>query len=175
MAPVVFSFGVSHLLTPVFYDRYLLSVVLGMAVLIGLGIRKWLVPVLLVLVVIYGYSSYQLFRQPHKRPFREMASQVKAELKEGDFLLNYNGGAHHLWETKYYGIPAPIYLPEGELPLWVGTAQMTDEDIVRSVPEGVERLGVVTSEPVEKVVIEEPWQVSGVGEFESIRVIWMER
>jgi hypothetical protein len=36
-------------------------------------------------------------------------------------------------------------------------------------------LGVVTSEPVEKVVIEEPWQVSGVGEFESIRVIWMER
>jgi len=175
MAPVVFSFGVSHLLTPVFYDRYLLSVVLGMAVLIGMGIKRWLVPVLLVLVVIYGYSSYQLLVTPKKRPFREMASQVKAELKEGDFLLNYNGGAHHLWETKYYGIPAPIYLPEGELPLWVGTAQMTDEDIVRSVPEGVERLGVVTSEPVEKVLIEEPWQVSGVGEFESIRVIWMRK
>jgi len=175
MAPVVFSFIVSYLITPVFYDRYLLSVVMGIAVLVGMGIRKELVVVLMALVVIYGYSSYQLFRQPHKRPFREMASQVKAELKEGDFLLNYNGAAHHLWETKYYGIPGPIYVPKGELPLWVGTAQMTEEDILKEIPREAKRLVVVTSEPVEKVVIEGGWQVSQVSEFESIRTVWMER
>jgi len=175
MAPVVFSFIVSYLVTPIFYDRYLLSVVLGMGVLVGLGTRKWLMPVLVGLVMIYGYFSYQTFTTPKKRPFRELASYVKQELKEGDYLLNYNGAAHHLWETKYYGIPAPIYVPEGELPMYVGTAQMTDEDVVKEVPEGVARLGVITSEPVEKVVIEEPWQVEEVGEFGSIRVIWMEK
>jgi len=174
MAPVVFSFIVSYLVTPVFYDRYLLSVVLGMVVLVGLGTRKWLMPVLVGLVVIYGWFSYQTFTMPKKRPFRELASYVKKELKEGDYLLNYNGSAHHLWETKYYGIPAPIYVPEGELPMYVGTAQMTEEDIVKEVPEGVVRLGVITSEPVEKVEIEEPWQVKEVGEFGTIRVLWME-
>jgi len=59
--------------------------------------------------------------------------------------------------------------------MYVGTAQMTEEDIVREVPDGVARLGVITSEPVEKVVIEEPWQVREVEEFETIRVMWMKK
>jgi len=175
IAPVVFSVIVSYLVTPVFYDRYLLSVVVGIAALIGMGTRKWLVPVMIILVVIYGMGSYQKFVNPKKRPFREMVQEVKSKLQEGDYLLNYNGSAHHIWETKYYGIGAPIYVPEGELPLYVGTAQMTDEDTVKRVPEETKRLVVITSEPVEKVEIEEPWQVEEVTDFGSIRAIWMEK
>jgi len=175
IAPVVFSVIVSYLVTPVFYDRYLLSVVIGMAALIGMGTKKQLVPIMMILVVIYGVGSYKKFVAPTKRPFRQMAEEVKSKLQEGDYILNFNGAAHHIWETKYYGIGAPIYVPEGELPLYVGTAQMTDEDTVKSVPEETKRLVVITSEPVEKVEIEEPWQVDEVTEFGSIRAIWMLR
>jgi len=175
MAPVVFSYIVSHLLTPVFYDRYLLSVVMGIAVLIGLGMKRWMVPGLILLVGVYGFFSYQSFVHPKKRPFRDLAGYVKSQLKEGDYLLNYNGKAHHIWETKYYGIPAPIYVPEGELPLYVGTAQMTDKDTVRQVPEGVNRVGVVTSEPVEEVSLEKPWQRGEFREFGELKLVWFEK
>ncbi len=66
-------------------------------------------------------------------------------------------------------------MPEGELPLWVGTAQMTEEDILKEIPGEAKRLVVVTSEPVEKVVIEGGWQASQVSEFETIRVVWMRK
>jgi len=175
MFPVVLSYIVSYLITPIFYDRYLLSVVMGIAVLIGMGLRKNLIHVLTLLVIIYGFFSYQVFTQPKKRPFRQFASYVKEELREGDFLLNFNGAAHHIWETKYYDIPAPIYVPVGELPLYVGTAQMTDDDILKSIPEDVERVGAVTSEPVEKVVLEEPWEQKEYKEFGSLKIIWFEK
>jgi len=45
------------------------------------------------------------------------------------------GAAHHLWESKYYGIFGPIYTPDGPLPLYVGTAQMTEEDTIDNLPE----------------------------------------
>jgi hypothetical protein len=161
--------------TPVFYDRYLLSVVVGVAVLVGLGVRRWLVPGLVLLLVIYGYFSCQLLLQPKKRPFRRFAAQVKSELREGDYLLNFNGQAHHLWETKYYGIPAPIYVPEGKLPLWVGTAQMTEEDRVKDLPEEAKRLGVITSESVDQVRLEEDWQMTDLIEVGELKLIWFER
>jgi len=175
VSPVVLSFIVSHLVTPIFYDRYLLSVVIGMGVLVGLGSKKWAVPGLVVLVFVYGYFSYQEFTHPIKRPFKELALYVKSEIKEGDFLLNYNGGAHHLWETKYYGIPGPIYVPKGELPLYVGTAQMMDKDIVKNIPQEVNRVVVVTSEAYENVVLEKPWIKGDYREFGELKVIFFER
>lgn len=44
--------------------------------------------------------------------------------------IKQNGRAHYLWESKYYGLKAPIYAPSGPLPLYVGTAQMTAEDTI---------------------------------------------
>lgn len=175
MMPIFLSCLVSYLVTPVFYDRYLLSVVVGIPVLLIIGSKKWQLPIMIFLVVVYGYCSYQLFIHPKKRPFRDLAAYVKSELKEGDYLLNYNGRAHHLWETKYYGIAAPIYVPEGELPLYVGTAQMTDQDISRGVPEWVKRVGAVTSEPVEKVNLEERWHRGDFKEFGELKLVWFEK
>ncbi|MDP4030856.1 MAG: hypothetical protein Q8P47_01080 [Candidatus Beckwithbacteria bacterium] len=171
LVPVGLSFVVSHLVTPIFYDRYLLSVVLGMAVLWGLGLNRRLIPVLLILVLIYTYSSYRLLIEPKKKPFREFAWQVKQELRPGDQLVNYNGKAHHLWETKYYGIPAPIWTPGGPLPLWVGTAQMKPEDTIVDLPTA-ERLGVITSDPSESVSLPDTWQLEQITEVDGLRVLW---
>lgn len=172
--PVILSAIVSYLVTPIFYDRYLLSAVAGMALLMALGTRgkfKWL---LLVMVVFYGLASVRLFMNPTKRPFRQMAEYIKKETRKNDRLINYNGAAHHLWESKYYGVPAPIYTPGGPLPLYVGTAQMTKEDTIESIGEMKGRLGVITSEPMEKVEIE-GFRITEEKDFDGLIFSWWTR
>jgi len=77
-------------ITPVFYDRYLLSVVAGTTTLIFLGTRKYFGIMAVLLMLFYGLFSFELFNNPSKRPFRELASYVKEEVKEEDYLINYN-------------------------------------------------------------------------------------
>ncbi len=172
--PVILSAIVSYLVTPIFYDRYLLSVVAGLAVLIALGTKgkfKW---ILLAMVLFYGLTSVTLFMNPKKRPFREMAGYIKNEIKVDDKLINYNGAAHHLWESKYYGVPAPIYTPGGPLPLYVGTAQMVEDDTVESIGTVKGRLGVITSEPIEKVEIT-GFELVEKKDFKQLTFSWWEK
>jgi len=143
VGPMLLSFIVSYLVTPVFYDRYLLATTVGFTILIGLGTKKYFQVLLLALVILYGVISFNQFTHPQKAPFRNLAESVKSQLEEGDFLINHNGRAHHLWESKYYGIPAPIYNPGEPLPFYVGTAQMSDDDTIRVLPD-VKRIGVIS-------------------------------
>ncbi|MBU1200258.1 hypothetical protein KJ953_01835 [Patescibacteria group bacterium] len=169
--PVVLSAIVSYLVTPIFYDRYLLSVVAGLVVLIVVGARdkfKW---ILLAMVVFYGLTSFGVFMNPKKRPFRQMAEYIKQEIGEDDVLINYNGAAHHLWESKYYGVLAPIYTPSGPLPLYVGTAQMTEEDTVESIGYVKGKLGVIASEPIENVEIE-GFELTEKKDFDGLTFSW---
>lgn len=174
LMPVVLAFVVSQVLTPIFYDRYLLSVVVGMAVLIVVGTKEWARSALISILLIYVYLSVTVFLNPVKRPFRELATYIKSSSEVGDYLINFNGKAHHLWESKYYGTYAPIYTPEGPLPLYVGTAQMTDEDTINRIPQDVERLGVISSDPVENIVLPAKWDLTEVVEFEQLKVAWFE-
>jgi len=177
MAPVVLSVLVSYLVTPIFYDRYLLATVIGVAVLVVLGTRKWLLLLVGALVLFYGWTSGRRFLSPSKRPFRELAGYVKEQLRDNDYLVNYNGKAHHLWESKYYGLDAPIYTPDGPLPLYVGTAQMTEKDTVDNLPEVEGRIGVIASEPLSEIQIRghfEEYDMETLKSFENDRllVIW---
>ena len=74
---------------------------------------------------------------------------------ENDILINWNSSSHHLWETIYYKIPAPIYIPEGagDLPFFVGTALMEEKDIIRKIPNNSERVGVITTGSVEEITL----------------------
>ncbi|MBI1863998.1 hypothetical protein HYS03_02190 [Candidatus Woesebacteria bacterium] len=83
-----------------------------------------------------------------------------------------NGTAHHLWESKYYGIPAPIYNPGGALPYFVGTALMEKVDIVNQLPKKrYIRIGVITSGPVEEVKLP-GYNESEVKNFGDLKLIW---
>lgn len=175
LLPVFASFAISHLLTPIFFDRYLLASAIGVVVLLNLGVKRRLLPFLVAVMIFYTYMSAEAFVTPKKRPFRTFAAVVKAEVGEGDFLMNYNGKAHHLWETKYYEIDAPIYTPEGELPLYVGTAQMTEEDTIDEIPQDIRRLGVISSDPVENVEIDGGWRLEKVLQVGSLKLIWYVR
>ena len=171
LSPVVLSSLVSYVITPVFYDRYLLSVVAGTTTLIFLGTRKYFGIMAVLLMLFYGLFSFELFNNPSKRPFRELASYVKEEVKEEDYLINYNGSAHHLWESKYYGVFGPIYTPDGPLPLYVGTAQMTEDDTVDVLPEVKGRIGVISSVGVEEIELGEYYLLDSKN-FDELSISW---
>ena len=171
----IFSFGLSFVMTPIFFDRYLLSIAVGMGVLLVLGSKKKAMPFLIILAAIYLYFSFFSFVHPNKDNFRDLADFIKTEKKSDDLLINYNGKNHRLWESKYYGLEAPIYIPEGELPLYVGTAQMVEGDKLRVLPDNPSRILVITSEKYEEVELDGPWVKYFQKEFGKLRVIYFRK
>ncbi len=169
-APIFLSYILSSIITPIFYDRYLLSAAVGSSVLLTTGTRKQFIWIGLLLLLIYGYLSWNVFTSPTKRPFREFAAYVKTQVTPTDSLINWNGKAHHIWETKYYGIPAPIYTPNGPLPLYVGTAQMTATDTIDKLPNK-DRIGVIASEDPREISLP-GYKMDLVRQFGELRFMW---
>jgi len=144
--PILLVWLVSQKFQSIFFDRYLLYSIPGAMLLLSSNARKFSYILIAAAVVLFSLVDFNYFTHPTKRPFKEMAAYVLEEKRGDDFLINWNSAAHHLWESKYYLIPAPIYIPgEGELPYYVGTALMTKDDIIRKLPEKVSRFGVITS------------------------------
>lgn len=171
LSPIVLSFLASYVITPVFYDRYLLSVVAGITILIFLGTRKYFKVVAILLMLFYAVASFNLFNSPDKRPFKEMANYIKQEIKGDDYLINYNGAAHHLWESKYYGVFGPIYTPDGPLPLYVGTAQMTEEDTINELPKIEGRIGAISSVRIEEIELDGYYLLDSKN-FDGLSISW---
>jgi len=150
--PPIAAFLISQTSLKIFYERYLLYCVPPLTILLATNWRKISLPLIAILAIFYIQISYIQFTQPFKKPFRDFADIVKSK-GSNVTIINYNGSAHHLWETKYYQIKAPIYSLGGELPFFVGTAQMTPEDVVYTLPEE-NKIGVITSDSPESVNID---------------------
>jgi len=151
--PVVATFIISQTSLSIFYERYLLASVVPIMILLGSKIRKVSWISILIVLISYIAISWNYFTHPYKRPFREFASWIKTNVDPNIPIINYNGSAHHLWETKYYQIPAPIYSPGGPLPFFVGTAQMDKDDVIYQLPEA-KIVGVISSNKPEDISIE---------------------
>lgn len=184
LGPILATWAISQRFTSVFYDRYLLYTIPAGMIILATKTRKisFLIAVG-ILLPLFAFFDLHYFTHPTKKPFRELAAYVQEFKKGDDYLINWNGASHHLWETKYYGIPAPIYIPGKEspsdLPFFVGTALMTDEDIVGEIPKKIDeyplqRVIAVTSDPAENVVIE-GFAQQEVKEFDGLRVVWLEK
>jgi len=152
--PILSTWGVSQLFQSIFFNRYLLYTIPAAMLLLASNRRKLTTIILAFLVIIFIMIDFHYFTHPTKKPFRELARYVKDTRQERDFLVNWNAASHHLWETKYYDIPAPIYIQGGgELPFFVGTALMQESDIAVSIPKDTVRVGVVTSGSVDEVAL----------------------
>ena len=171
LVPILITWLVSQKFQSIFYNRYLLYTIPAAMLTLASGRRKGSLLLITLLLVIFAVIDINYFTHPTKRPFKELASFVEENQKPGDAIINWSGSAHHLWETKYYHIPAPIYLPEGNLPYYVGTAQMTHDDTVREIPANAQRVIVVTSDPVEKVKLA-GYKQADVNTFRELKVIW---
>jgi mannosyltransferase len=170
LLPILITWGVSQKFTSIFFNRYLLYTIPGAMLVVASNGRKFTGILIGFLLILFGIIDYNYFIHPTKRPFREMASYVKQTQKSGDILINWNSKAHHLWEAKYYEIPAPLYVPEGNLPYYVGTAQMTDSDILRKFPD-VQRIGVITSGEISEIKIPD-YEEESTKTFGELKFVW---
>lgn len=173
--PVLLTWLVSQYFTSIFYNRYLLYAIPGAMLVVGSQTRKLsLIPIAATLVLFIVIDGFY-FTHPEKLPFRELATYVLENQMPEDARLNWNSnGAHHLWETKYYGIDAPIYSESGaDLPFFVGTALMEPGDITQEIPDA-EKIAVITSGEVEEVYLE-GYELSDYKDFNGAKVVWMER
>lgn len=152
LLPILLVFFISRVASAsIFFDRYLLFTIPPLILLLASKIRLGTYFILAFTILVLLSVNYHYFTHPTKRPFRELATYVKSAQKEEDFLINYPGVAHHLFESKYYGLLAPIYSPGGPLPFYTGTALMEPQDVIGSLPEIGGRLGVIGSGESEKL------------------------
>jgi hypothetical protein len=175
LGPIVLTWTVSQKFTSIFFDRYLLYTIPPAMLLAASQLRKISMVAIYITLVAFASTSLFLFFHPVKRPFRELATYVKEVKRGDDLLINWNASAHHLWEAKYYGIPAPLYVPEdAKLPFYIGTALMTEEDLISTLPKKVNRIGVITSGPVEDVEIPSYTKIEEKV-FGTLKVVWLEK
>lgn len=169
LTPLLLTFFISQFFQSIFFDRYLLLVIPASSLLIASLRRKlsWL-----FIFIIAGCLltvNYHYFLNPTKRPFQELANFIKTEAPSLA-LINHNAAAHHLWESKYYGLEAPIYAPQ-PLPFYTGTALMAEGDIISHLPEEKE-IGVITSAPVEEVNLPGYYLIK-FQQFADLKFLWM--
>ncbi|MHA2062306.1 MAG: glycosyltransferase family 39 protein [Candidatus Sifarchaeia archaeon] len=175
LGPIVMTWLVSQVFQSIFFNRYLLYSIPGAMLILASQRRKYVNILFVVLIGLFVIIDYHYFTHPIKLPFREMSQYVKSAKNENDFLVNWNSASHHIWETKYYGIPAPIYIPgEGELPFFVGTALMGEGDIIHELPDGIKRVGVITTGSIEEIELP-GYTESEVKQMDRLKFIWYEK
>jgi len=145
LIPILITWLVSQKFTSIFFNRYLLYTIPAAMILLATGKRKISNYIMWAVIILFVIIDFSYFTNPTKIPFNNLARYVLETKEEGDFIINEDAGSHKLWESKFYGIPAPIYVPEGnELPFFVGTALMEKNDLVSEIPKDTKNLGVIT-------------------------------
>ena len=146
--PIFTTWLVSQKFTSIFFNRYLLYTIPAAMILLATNRRKLGNFLIFAIIALSAIIDWHYFTHPTKIPFRDLASFVKNTRTEGSFLINVDAGNHKLWESKYYGIPAPIYNPSGEsLPFFVGTALMEESDVITALPKDIKVLGIIGNIP----------------------------
>lgn len=169
--PLLVTFVLSQFFQSIFFDRYMLMVIPAACLILASQRRKISSLLIILASICLLVNNYHYFFHPQKRPFRQLAEYIKKEAPQLT-LVNHNAAAHHLWESKYYGLNAPIYAPS-PLPFYTGTALMTPQDIIDKLPS-VSELGVITSAPLEEINFPGYYKFK-VEEFGDLKFIWLKK
>lgn len=173
--PIILTWVISQKFTPIFYNRYLLYTIPAGMLILASDKRKYINYLLLLIMTLFAIIDWHYFVNPVKIPFRDLAAYVRQNEVKGDFLINEDAGNHKLWESKYYGIPAPIYNPAGsKLPFFVGTALMEKGDIISTFPKDTKRLGIITNKDAGEVKIS-GFKTSEEKRFGDLNFVWMKK
>lgn len=171
-APLALTFIISQFFQSIFYDRYMLASIPAAFLLLASNRKKVSIILITLIILLLGYHNWQYFTHPNKRPFRELANFVKEEKLDLP-LINYNAAAHHLWESKYYGIPAPIYAST-PLPFYTGTALMEESDQIRTLPNSDQILAISSAWP-DQVEIEGYGIAKSESFSDQLWLVWMKK
>jgi len=170
--PLVLTWIISQFFQPIFFDRYLLASIPAISLLVASRRKRGLTILIFAILLLLSYHNWWYFTHPSKRPFKSLASFVKEKQIEIP-IINYNAAAHHLWESKYYGLRAPIYAPT-PLPFYTGTALMEKEDVIDKLPDSQQILAITSAWP-DQVKIE-GYRVSQSQSFNNqLWLVWLEK
>lgn len=169
--PLILTYSVSQVFQSIFFDRYLLLVIPASSVLIASLRRKLSFAFILIVILLLTTLNYHYFTHPTKKPFRDLASYIKTETSNLT-LINYNATSHHLFESKYYGLEAPIYAPQ-PLPFYTGTALMEEKDIIDQLPDE-EKIGLITSAQLEEVTVP-GYLIEKSKQFDGLYFLWLNK
>ncbi len=173
--PIVITWVISQKFQSIFFDRYLLYTIPAAMLILVSNKRQFSSIPLALLLSFFLITDYNYFTHPTKPPFRDLAQYLQETKKGDDYLINWNGKAHHLWESKYYGLNAPIYLPKDQpLPYFTGTALMKPDDTVASLPTKAYRIGVITSESIDEVNLP-GYTKKDIHNFGNLKLIWFRK
>lgn len=173
--PVLLTWIVSQKFTPIFYNRYLLYTIPAGMIILASNQRKYANLLLGAIMILFAIIDWHYFVTPAKIPFRDLSTYIKQTEMKGDFLINEDAGNHKLWESKYYGVPAPIYNPTNiPLPYFVGTALMQPNDIINTLPKDIKRLGVITYKNGSDLKFS-GYVVISEKRFGSLNFVWMKK
>lgn len=173
LVPILATWLVSQTFQSVFFNRYLIHTIPAAMLLVTSGRRKFSTTILILTLGFYTLISANYFFNPTKDPFEELANYVREQKRGDDFIIQGDAGNHQLWESKYYGIPAPIYSPkEAQLPFFVGTALMEEGDIINSLPRA-RRIGTISKNEVDEKLIPN-YTKAEVVEFGNLKFTWFE-
>lgn len=172
LLPISATYAISQLpsFQSIFFDRYMLYAIPGAMLVLASNRRILSYLFLLGAMLLLIPVNWHIFTHPNKPPFRELAAYVKEQQQEGDLRISPRIAPHYLWESKYYGIPLKIWQPEGNVPFWVGTALMEEDDVIRELPEAL-RIVVITSGRLEEIKIPGYTQDKARW-FDSLVVAW---
>jgi len=172
--PILLTWIISQKFQSIFFDRYLLYTIPAAMLILASQRSKISSFFILTLIVSFAIIDSYYFIHPTKLPFRDLANYVKENQRKEDSLINWNSKAHHLWESKYYNLDAPIYVKDiHNLPFYVGTALMQEDDLIDQLPN-TDRIGVITSGSLEEISLDGYTQKQ-IQEFGPLKFIWYEK
>lgn len=170
--PIILTFLLSQLNSSIFFDRYLLYCLPPFMLLLASQKRQASLTFIFLAIFSLIIIDWHYFNYPIKRPFKTLANYVKQNQKQKPEygLINYNAEAHHLFESKYYGLKAPLYVPQGSLPFYTGTALMEKEDIIYVLPDK-KKIMVISSGDPQKTFLPGYFLEEKV-KFDSLYLLW---
>ena len=172
--PALTVFLLSQVMQSIYYDRYMINLIPALILILVSNQRQILSPIpLLILLFSLSVISYSFFIHPTKRPFRDLAAYITSTRKPQDALINWSGNSHHLFESKYYQVYAPIYTTGGPLPFYVGTALMEPADQISTLPPS-NRIGVITSNSILDVSLP-GYHQTDYQQFQDLSFSWWQK
>ncbi len=132
LLPIMASFAISLVATPIFFDRYILYTIPFAMMLLATNTKKTGTIIVCILIVCYTLVDGFLFMHSVREPFAELSNYIKTNKQQNDIVINQT--PTYIWESKYYGLKAPIYTGGQQVPFFFGTALLEAGDTVNQIP-----------------------------------------
>lgn len=162
LVPVIVPFIASHLISPMFFDRYTISASVGLFVLIAAGVRNLryrhlrLIVVIILVVAVLGSSLPGYYATEHKTQWDETAAHVEENAEAGDLVLV---------SESYTQTPFLHYFEREDVTVEPVDSSISDDEL-RATIDNHDRVWVVLSHLDE----EERQRITGVMEESHERV-----